>query len=58
MQQGMAIIMVMVFIKLIVSSLFVFWAREEVIFPDRVAPKFVFDVSKSIISLSFAAFWM
>lgn len=58
MEQGMAIVMAMTIIQIIVSSAFVFWAREELIFPDRVAPKFVFDICRAIISLGFAAFWM
>ena len=58
MEQGMAIIMAMTIIQVFVSSAFVFWAREELIFPDRVAPKFIFDICRAILSLGFAAFWM
>lgn len=58
MEQGMAIVMAMTIIQVFVSSAFVFWAREELIFPDRVAPKFMFDICRAMLSLGFAAFWM
>ena len=58
MEMGMAIVMAMQILQVLVSTIFVYWAREELIFPDRVAPKFVFDLLRALLSLGFAAFWM
>ena len=46
-----------VFIQLIISVIFIFWAREEVIFGDRVVPKYIFDMGRALIFLSFSIFW-
>ena len=58
MDQGMAIMMAMTILQVLVSCIFVFWTREELIFPDRVAPKFIFDICRAMLTLGFAAFWM
>ena len=54
----MAIVLAMQILQVLVSGLFVYWAREELIFPDRVAPKFVFDLCRALLTLGFAAFWV
>jgi len=58
MQDGMAIVMVMTILQVLVSCGFVYIAHQELIFPDRVAPKFFFDIVRAMLTLAFAIFWM
>ena len=57
MRMGMSIMMVFVNVQLVISVIFIFWAREEVIFGDRVVPKYIFDMARALTFLSFAVFW-
>lgn len=58
MDQGMAIVMTMALFQIFVSQATVFVTREELIFPDRIAPKFIVDLVRVFITLGFAMFWM
>ena len=58
MQDGMSIVVGMTILQVLTSSAFVLVAHRELIFPDRVAPKFVFDICRSVMTLGFAMFWM
>jgi len=44
-------------VMVVLSSYFVWHTKNEVIFPDRSAPKFVFDAFLSIAFVPFAIFW-
>ena len=58
MDQGMAIVMTMALFQIYVSQATVFVTREELIFPDRIATKFIVDIVRVFITLGFAMFWM
>lgn len=58
MEIGMAIMTSMVIAEVIISSFWVFLDCENLIFPDRVAPKFIFDIARAFITLGFSVFWM
>ena len=55
---GMQIALFMQLLQLTLSTIFVYWTHDDLIFPDRVAPKFVFDMFRCIIILGFALCWM
>lgn len=50
--------MALTIIEMFVIGAWVLIAREELIFPDRVAPKYIFDAARALITLGFATFWM
>jgi len=58
MASGMAWIQLMNFLCIASSSVFVWWTKNEVIFPNRIAPKFCFDVLHSLLMVPFVLFWM
>ena len=58
MYRGMAIMMMITIVNIAVSSFTVVWTHDELIFPDRMGPKFVFDMFRAFITLGFAVFWM
>lgn len=53
MASGMAYLQLASVMLVIWSSLFVWWTRHEVIFPQRSAPKFIFDVSLALVIIPF-----
>lgn len=53
MQKGMQYVQLMVMILVAGSSFFVWWSRLEVIFIERSAPKFVFDVAFALVTIPF-----
>jgi hypothetical protein len=44
-------------VMVVLSSYFVWHTKSEVIFPDRSAPKFVFDACLAIAFVPFTVFW-
>jgi hypothetical protein len=40
------------------SSFFVWWTKHEVIFPERTAPKFIFDLVIALFLVPYQAFWL
>lgn len=54
---GMVCFQMIALLLVIFSSLFVWWTRYEVIFPQRSAPKFIFDVGVALIFVPFQVFW-
>ena len=58
MQRGMDIMLAFSLLQVLLSGIMVWFTREELIFPDRVAPKFAFDTARAVITLGFALFWM
>ena len=40
------------------SSLFAFLTRRELIFPERSAPKYIFDMVQTLLILVFVSFWL
>jgi hypothetical protein len=42
---------------LTMSAIFVWWTKNEVIFPQRSAPKYLFDMGRSILMIPFMIFW-
>lgn len=58
MAKGMEIMMAVSLLQILLSGILVWFTREELIFPDRVAPKFAFDMARGFITLGFALFWM
>lgn len=57
MQDAIAYVQMMNFVVLVCSAIFVWWTKNEVIFPQRSAPKFLFDLSRSLLMFPFMAFW-
>lgn len=58
MAQGMQYMQLMTILLIGCSSIFVWWTKEEVIFPERSAPKFAFDIVKTAVIIPFVLFWM
>jgi hypothetical protein len=58
MEEGMQYMQLMTILLIACSSIFVWWTKEEVIFPERSAPKYAFDVVKTAIIIPFVLFWM
>lgn len=59
METGMAILASAVIAQIFVTSLWVLNDCDSpIIFIDRIAPKFIFDSARSLITLGFAIFWM
>ena len=58
MQEGMQYMQMLTIILLTCSSIFVWWTKQEVIFPERSAPKYAFDVVKTLCIIPFFIFWM
>ena len=55
----MAILACAMIAQIFVSSLWVLNdCDSSIIFGDRIAPKFIFDCARSLITLGFALFWM
>ena len=54
----MNLYMIFDIVQIISSSSFVYWTQEELIFTDRVAPKYFFDSLKCIIALAFTCLWI
>lgn len=50
--------MALTIIEMFVIGAWVLISREEIIFSDRVAPKYIFDSARALITLGFASFWM
>lgn len=57
MQQGVAYIQMITIILIASSAVFVWWTKHEVIFPQRSAPKFVFDFARAMLVVPYAIFW-
>jgi hypothetical protein len=57
MKHAIAYLLTLISLLIVCSSFFVWWTKHEVIFPQRSAPKFVFDVFKSGVMLPFLVFW-
>ena len=55
---GMNILSMMMFLQVVMSCLYVMHTHEHLIFPDRVAPKFVFDIARSLMIFAFTIFWL
>jgi hypothetical protein len=53
MKVGMVYFQLISILLVLFSSIFVWWTRNEVIFPQRSAPKFIFDVAVAIIFIPF-----
>jgi hypothetical protein len=58
MEEGMAYLQLITYLLLLSSSIFVWWSKTEIIFPERSAPKYVFDVAKTAVIVPFTIFWM
>lgn len=58
MEDGMQYMQLMTILLIACSSIFVWWTKEEVIFPERSAPKYAFDVVKTVVIIPFVLFWM
>lgn len=58
MRVGMSIVTALVLIQVMASCIFIWWTKQELIFSDRIAPKFVFDCGRAFVSLGFAVFWI
>ena len=58
MEMGMAILTSVVIAQTFVGCLWVLNDNDHLIFSDRIAPKFIFDSVKALITLGFACFWM
>ena len=59
MEIGMAILASIVIAQIFMISLWVLNDHNNpIIFFNRVAPKFIFDSARSLITLGFALFWM
>ena len=57
MEQGIAYVQMMTIILITCSAIFVWWTKHEVIFPQRSAPKFVFDFARAMLVVPYAIFW-
>ena len=49
MAEGMQYMQLMTILLIACSSIFVWWTKAEVIFPERSAPKYAFDVIKTVV---------
>ena len=58
MEDGMQYMQLMTILLIACSSIFVWWTKEEVIFPEGSAPKYAFDVVKTAVIIPFVLFWM
>ena len=58
MEMGMAILTSIVIAQVFIGCLWVLNDCENLIFSGRIAPKFIFDSVKALITLGFAVFWM
>ena len=58
MQHGMTLYLVPALLQVVAASRFVYMTQEELIFTDRVAPKFAFDAGRALIAVTFAFLWM
>lgn len=58
MKKGMAVMMSVTILLMLLSIGTMWWTRGELIFHDRMIPKFAFDVARTVITLGFAAFWI
>ena len=47
----------MVMILFLCSSVFAYLTRRELIFPERSAPKYIFDMAQAAVFLVFIAIW-
>ena len=50
--------MAMTILQVAVSCNFVLVDHKTIIFGERVAPKFLFDIVRAMLTLGFAVFWM
>jgi len=57
MADAIAYVQMMNFLVLLMSAIFVWWTKNEVIFPQRSAPKYLFDMVRSLLMFPFMAFW-
>jgi hypothetical protein len=57
MVKGMAFMQILSSIMFACSGIYVYWNYNTVIFPDRVAPKFLFDMFVAALYVPFALFW-
>jgi len=53
MRSGMSFYLMPVLLSVVVNSSFVYKSQEELIFTDRVAPKFLFDAVRALITIFF-----
>ena len=57
MRDALAYIQMMNILVLTMSAIFVWWTKNEVIFPQRSAPKYLFDMGRSLLMIPFMIFW-
>jgi hypothetical protein len=58
MTEGMQYMQLLTIMLVGCSSIFVWWTKQEVIFPERAAPKYAFDIVKTAVIIPFVLFWM
>ena len=57
MVRGMAYLQLNSVVLLACSGIYVYWNYNTVIFPDRAAPKYIFDMFVCFVYMLFAMFW-
>ena len=57
MTRGIQLLWLISVSQLALSGIMVWWSRAEVIFPDRVAPKYIFDIIEVAVITPFAIYW-
>ena len=58
MKHAMSLYLVPLLLQVASGAGFVLATQEELIFTDRVAPKFAFDAARALIALPFACLWL
>jgi hypothetical protein len=57
MSKGVEFMWIYAISQVVLQGILVLWAKEELIFPERVAPKFSFDIAITVILAPFLVFW-
>ena len=57
-KRGMYMISCLVSVLFLCSSIFAFLTSREIIFPERTAPKYIFDMFQLVIFLVFVTIWV
>jgi len=57
-RKGVYMLGFLVTLLLFLSSLFAFLTRRELIFPERTAPKYIFDMVQALFFLIFVTIWV
>ena len=57
MRIGVAYITLIMIIGVVMSGDFCWWSKHEIIFQDRSAPKFIFDLARAIFIIPYMIFW-